>query len=209
MKVNLDLTQYEGAGRIKSVALAFLNYDFTECELCFYWIIYIIFPISKDNNNIRVNAYKKKVFWKYLGSIFSVVIWQLLSVWEVSLTLPFVGRSGVLSFGWTTFLRSMLRLPAGTFHCCAGLHSSHSFPFHAVQEQPVRCVHPPCGARERTHCQGKRETETGQEGLTWAIWIFYSWFPLCPIKLSGPPRAAPLLGIHKNHGIRLDSEKEM
>lgn len=61
----------------------------------------------------------KKVFWKYLGSIFSVVIWQLLSVWEVSLTLPFGDRSGILSFGWTIFLRSHALSPSRNLPRCA------------------------------------------------------------------------------------------
>lgn len=49
MKVNSELTQYEGMEEIKSLVLAFVNYDFTE--------FFILFSpqsadITKDRNNI-------------------------------------------------------------------------------------------------------------------------------------------------------------
>lgn len=49
MKVNSDSTQFEGVEEIKSLVLAFVNYDFTE--------FFILFSpqsvdVTKDRNNI-------------------------------------------------------------------------------------------------------------------------------------------------------------
>lgn len=125
MKVNSELTQYEGVEGVKSLALVFVNYDFTE--------FFTLFPpwladLARDRNNLLKWMNTRKVFWKYLGSVFSLVICQLLSVWEVSLTPPFAGRSGVLFFGWTIFLKSHAPSPSRNFQAVLGCTAPTTSP---------------------------------------------------------------------------------
>lgn len=155
------------------------------------------------------------MFWKYLGSIFTVVVRQLLPVWEVSLMLLFWGRSGALSFGWTIFLRSCTPSPRRNLPSSAGFHSSHSFPhapqatglqplaarsFCPMQEHLIPRVQPTWWTwrEERSSLVEKEEERNGKgtKGADASHLDFFFLVSLCLLLTqSGPPRAAPLLGL--------------